>query len=449
MARTMSQTTRNDYLEKMRDRYRRYTGKQARSKLITDFCEVTGLERKYAIKLLRRQRGPGRKSPVKKRGVEKTYDEEVIKVLFEIWRHSEQPCGKRLRPMVKDWLPYYERHIGTLTNETKIKVPQISSSQINRVLAKRKAGVSRRKPRTPKANAAIKALVPIRAESWDAREPGWIEADTVAHCGGNMGESFVWSLTATDIFSEWTEVRPTWNRGKHSVCEAFTEIERQFPFEMLGVDTDNGGEFLNYHLHDYLTNREKPVEMTRSRPYRKNDQAHVEQKNDPHVRQLLGYDRLGHEPLVAMIKELLEAWCLWRNCFTTTFKQIETRREGSRQIRRHEKDPKTPCQRLIDYCRENDDEATAEALSTWRSCHDPFEIKEWIETKLKQIWDLDSKLTAVEDGNELEKEEVARTAVRASNLRSAPIGRQECKHHPKRRTKSTPNQAVTKTSEAA
>lgn len=445
----MSQTTRDEYLEKMRDRYRRYTGKQAKSKLITEFCKVTCHERKYAIKLLRRQRGPRRKSSQKKRGVDKTYDEEVIKVLFEIWRHSEQPCGKRLRPMIKDWLPYYERHIGALTNDTKIKVQQISSAQIDRVLADRKARVSRRKPRTPKANAAIKALVPVRAESWDAREPGWIEADTVAHCGGNMGESFVWSLTATDIFSGWTEVRPTWNRGKHSVCEAFTVIESQFPFEMLGVDTDNGGEFLNYHLHDHLTNRENPVEMTRSRPYRKNDQAHVEQKNDTHVRQLLGYDRLSHEPLVALIEDLLEAWCVWRNCFTTTFKQIETRREGNRQIRRHEKDPKTPCQRLVDYCRENDDEVTASALEAWRGLHDPFELKAWIESKLEQIWDLDRQLSRDEDSTELEKEERATAAVLKSNLRCAPIAHQNRKHPSKRTTKSNPNQDARKASEAA
>ena len=421
MAKSMSQSTRNEYLEKMRNRYRRYTGKQARTKLITEFCEVTSHERKYAIKLLRRQRGPSRKSPLRKRGVDKTYNEEVIKVLFEIWRHSEQPCGKRLRPMIKDWLPYDERHIGALTNDTKIKVPQISCAQIDRVLADRKLCESRRKPRTPKANAAIKALVPVRAESWDAREPGWIEADTVAHCGGCMGESFVWSLTATDIFSGWTEVRPTWNRGKYSVCGAFKVIESQFPFEMLGVDTDNGGEFLNYHLHDYLTNRERPIEMTRSRPYRKNDQAHVEQKNDTHVRQLLGYDRLVHEPLVALIGDLLEAWCVWRNCFTTTFKQIETRREGNRQIRRHEKVPKTPCQRLIDYCRENEDEATAAALEAWRALHDPFELKAWIESKLKQIWDLDRQLSVDEDSDETAKKERAAAAVLKSNLRSAPL----------------------------
>ena len=115
------------------------------------------------------------------------------------------------------------------------------------------------------------------------------------------------------------------NRGQHSVSKAFTVIEGQFPFESLGVDTDNGGEFLNYHLHACLSNREKPVEMTRSRPYRKNDQAHVEQKNDTHVRQLLGYDRRGYDRLVALIRDLLEACCVWCNCFTTTFKQISAR----------------------------------------------------------------------------------------------------------------------------
>ena len=248
MAESMSQSTRNEYLEKMRNRYRRYTGKKARTKLITEFCEVTSHERKYAIKLLRRQRGPGGKSLPKKRGVDKTYGEEIVEVLFEIWRHSEQPCGKRLRPMIREWLPYYEHHYGVLTSEIKTKVQRISCAQIDRVLAARKVGESRRKPRTPKANAAIKALVPIRAESWDAREPGWIEADTVAHCGGNMGESFIWSLTATDIFSGWTEVRPSWNRGQYSVCEAFIVIESQFPFVILGVDTDNGGRVLELSL---------------------------------------------------------------------------------------------------------------------------------------------------------------------------------------------------------
>ncbi len=417
----MSQDTRNEYLEKMRDRYRRYTGRQARSKLITEFCAVTSHERKYAIKLLRQQRGPGSTSPTFKRSAPRKYGQEVIDVLFEIWRHSEQPCGKRLKPMLKEWLPHYQSHYGVLSQQTQDDVLAISPAQIDRVLAARKVGLSKRKPRTPKANAAIKALVPIRAESWDAREPGWIEADTVAHCGGDMAESFIWSLTATDIFSGWTEVRPSWNRGQHSVLEAFSIIETQLPFEILGVDTDNGGEFLNYHLHDYLTNRAKPVEMTRSRPYRKNDQAHVEQKNDTHVRQLLGYDRLGHQPLLEMVNSLLESWSLWRNLFTTTFKQIETRREGNRQIRLHEKEPQTPCQRLIDYNRVHGNESYAKKLEHWRSQHDPFKLKTWIEKQLKAIWDLDSQLNAMEGASELEKEQRAKRSLSKAKRRPAPI----------------------------
>jgi hypothetical protein len=448
MSKRMSRSTRNEYLEKMRCRYRRYSGKKGRSALITEFCEVTGHERKYAIKLLRRQRGPGRKGS-KKRGVGKTYGSEVVEVLFEIWRHSEQPCGKRLKPMIALWLPYYERHDAGLSEATKRKVRQISASQIDRVLAPKKIGVSRRKPRTPKANSAVKALVPIRAESWDAREPGWFEADTVAHCGGNMGESFFWSLTMTDIFSGWTEVRPCWNRGQYSVCGAFALMETDLPFPILGVDTDNGGEFLNYHLHDYLTLRDTPVEMTRSRPYRKNDQAHVEQKNDTHVRQLLGYDRLEHEALKDALGALLEAWSVWRNCFTTSFKQIETRREGSRQIRRHEKEPETPCQRVIDYLREKGDESTAGALEVWRGQHDPFELKNWIEAKLKQIWELDRKLSEGEDLSELEKEGVVAGAISEGDLRSAPIALRNGKHRPKGQNKPNPNQDTKETSSAA
>lgn len=432
----------------MRCRYRRYSGKRARSSLITEFCKVTGHERKYAIKLLRRQRGPGRKG-TKKRGVGKIYDSEVVKVLFEIWRHSEQPCGKRLKPMIAIWMPFYERHNAKPSEETKTKVRQISASQIDRVLAPKKIGTSRRKPRTPKANSAVKALVPIRAESWDARELGWFEADTVAHCGGNMKDSFIWSLTMTDIYSGWTEVRPCWNRGQYSVCEAFTRMEEVLPFAILGVDTDNGGEFLNHHLHAHFTGREDPVEMTRSRPYRKNDQAHVEQKNDTHVRQLLGYDRLEHEALKDEINALLEAWSVWRNCFTTSFKQIETRREGSRQIRKHEKEPKTPCQRVITYCREEGDEATAKALEEWRDQHDPFKLKTWIEAKLKQIWELDRKLSEDECMSEIEKEEVVSGAIFEGNLRSAPIALKNGKHRPKRPLKPNPNQDTTKTTFAA
>jgi hypothetical protein len=443
MAEPMSQTTRNEYLEKMRDRYRRYRGKPARGKLITEFCEVTGHERKYANKLLANKRGPGSRRP-KRRGVGRIYGDEVVDVIFEIWKRGEQPCGKRLRPMLAIWLPYYERHHGELAAPTREKVLEISAAQIDRLLAVRKIGVSRRKPRTPKANAAIKAIVPVRAESWDAREPGWLEADTVAHCGGSMAESFVWSLTATDIFSGWTEVRPSWNRGKHSVCGSFAEIERDLPFAILGVDTDNGGEFLNYHLHAHFTGREQPVEMTRSRPYRKNDQAHVEQKNDTHVRQLLGYDRLGDERLLLAIRLVLEKWSTWRNCFAPTFKQISARREGNRVIRCHEKLPQTPCQRIIDHCQQGRERAKAKELEDWRSELDPFTIKAEIEKGLARIWSLDRKLADADYLTGPEKGYLGAAAILEGHFRSAPMPLQNRKYRPETQKEPNPNQDVTK-----
>jgi hypothetical protein len=451
MAKTMSQNTRNEYLERMRERYQRRPGKAWRSALLDEFCAVTGHERKYANKLLRRRRGPGRAGE-KKRGAGKTYGEEVISVLFEIWKHAEQPCGKRLVPMLRDWLPFYEKHYGKLDSDTRSSVLAISAAQIDRLLAAKKVGVALRKRRTPKANAALKKLIPIRAESWDATEPGWTEADTVAHCGGDMGESFIWSLTVTGIYSGWTEVRSSWNRGQHSVCKAFEAIEAQLPFELLGVDTDNGGEFLNHHLHRHFTGRERPVEMTRSRPYRKNDQAHVEQKNSTHVRGLLGHGRLGHEPLMKPVFELLEAWSVWRNHFTSSFKQIENRREGSRTIRRHEKEPQTPCQRLIDYCRAIGDEATADSLERQRATIDPFELKAWIEKKLAQIWRLDSALNAAEAEGETDMGAVAGPILRRS-LRSAPFTpqnrRQSTEDHPKPKSPEQKTTRTTKSSKAA
>ena len=428
MGKTMSRNTRDEYLEKMRSRYGRYTGKRAKSCLLDEFCEVTGHERKYATKLLSGQRGLtcAERANTSQGGRPRTYDAETRQVVHEIWKHSEQPCGKRLKPMLAAWLPYYERRYGDLGSEVRESVLAISAAQIDRLLAPGKIGAGMVNRRTPKTNAAVKALVEIRAECWDAKEPGWIEADTVAHCGGDMGGSFLWSLTATDIFSGWTEVRASWNRGQHNVCSAFTEIEEALPFAMLGVDTDNGGEFLNYHLHRHFTGREKPVKMTRSRPYHKNDQAHVEQKNSTHVRQLLGFDRLGNDQVVPLVTQLLEAWSIWRNGFTTSFKQTSKQRIGSKTVRRHEKVPKTPCERLIDHAEANGDEQGVTVLRAWRVVHDPFELKDWIEERLTLIWKLDAALNLTEGDGVTDLEGVAAPFLRGL-FRYAPKAPQKRK----------------------
>ena len=380
---TMSQESKNEYLEKMRWRYARRTGKAGKSALIDEFCAVCGYERKYAIKLLGgRRRPPG--ASRRKVGRKAIYDPIMALQLKEIWMLVEQPCGKRLKPVLAMWLRSYEKHRGGLEPRVRSKLLQISPAQMDRVLAPYRAEHPKRAVLPPRNNA-LKEATPIRAETWEVDAPGWLECDTVAHCGGAMDGSFVWSLCGVDIFSGWTEVGAVWNCGQHAVCQRFGELERRLPLPLKGVDTDNGGEFLNWHFHRHFQGRDPAVELTRSRPYRKNDQAYVEQKNYTHVRQLLGYDRLEHQELVEPINQLLELWSKWRNLFSATMKQQSRIRQGSRMIRRHEKTPQTPCQRLIDYWQEQGDRKRVKQLKSMLKEEDPIAMKEEIERRLVEI----------------------------------------------------------------
>ena len=380
---TMSQNSKNEYLKKMRWRYARRTGKAGKSALIDEFCEVCGYERKYAIKLLGgRRRAPG--ATKRKVGRKATYDQTMAPKLKEIWMLAEQPCGKRLKPVLPIWLRSYEKRHGRLGSLVRSKLLKISPAQIDRVLAPYQAEQPKRAVLPPRNNA-LKEATPVRAETWNVNQPGWLECDTVAHCGGAMDGSFLWSLCGVDIFSGWTEVGVVWNCGQHAVCERFGDLERRLPFPLKGVDTDNGGEFLNWHFHRHFQDRDPAVELTRSRPYRKNDQAYVEQKNYTHVRQLLGYDRLEHEELVKPIDQLLELWSKWRNLYSVTMKQQSRTRQGSRLIRRHEKTPQTPCQRLMDYWREQGDKKRVNKLKSMMKENDPIAMKEEIERRLAEV----------------------------------------------------------------
>jgi len=181
----------------------------------------------------------------------------------------------------------------------------------------------------------------------DVIKPGFVEADTVAHCGNSLDGDFVWSLTLTDIFSGWTENRAVWNKGYTGVKQAIEEIETALPFALLGFQTDNGGEFLNHHLYRYFRDRELPVDFTRGRPYHKNDTAHVEQKNWTHVRLLLGYQRIGNETLIPLINELYEVWDWYRNFYCPTLKILKKSKIGSRYIKTYSA-PQTPYHRIIE-----------------------------------------------------------------------------------------------------
>ena len=377
----MSKKSIEEYTEKLRERYARMSGRQARGAVLDEYILVTGFERKYATKVLGGKRR--KRSSTSQRGRKAKFKSSAGKALKNLWLSMEQPCGKRMRDMIPLWIDDFKG----IHNTTRKALLAMSPATIDRKLAPHKVnGPKKRIP--PRSDSAIKALVEIRAESWDENEPGWTEVDTVAHCGGDMSGSFVWTLTSVDIVSGWSEVRPVWNRGQYTTLQGIEAITAAQPFDLKGIDSDNGGEFLNHHLHRWT--KEKSIKQTRSRPYRKNDQAHVEQKNYTHVRQLLGYDRLGHQELIEPLTVLLEKWSLFKNLYCVTMEQISKTRKGSKEIRRHAKTNRTPAQRLIDGGKISLDQR--KWIETQLANTNPFEMKEEIELGLRNLWKLVGKL---------------------------------------------------------
>lgn len=411
----MSETSKAEYTEKMRGRYSRMKGKQARSRLIDEFVEVTGWERKHANKVLlgiKRQRG-GRAG---KRGAEKEYGASIQEALKECWLAMEQPCGKRMKDMLPMWVEHLE-----VSRKEKEDLKRISAASIDRLLKdyKVKAG---KKIRPPKPASAVKKLVEIRAKSWETREVGWTEVDTVAHSGGDMSGDFIWTLTSVEVSSGWTEVRGVWNRGQQACCDGLEAIRNSQPFKLLGVDSDNGGEFINYHVYEWLKGH--GIHQTRSRPYYKNDQAYVEQKNYTHVRQLLGYDRLEHRELLTNLNELLEQWSLWKNLFCVTMKQKSKVREGSQQKRTHEKISFSPAQRLLQS--NSLEETSKRRIENLLKTLNPFEMRKKIREKENRFWELREALYAKDKDERL-------ALLGSSALRSK---------EPKRAKRRTPNQVA-------
>jgi hypothetical protein len=400
----MSETSTEEYTKKMRARYARLRGRKARGKLLDEFVEITGWDRKHANKvLLGTRRRKGRRG---KRGAPRRYGSELGKALKTCWLAMEQPCGKRM----KDMLPLWVMHLDC-PEEIRVQLAGISAASIDRLLRGFKVTAGK-KVRPPKPASAVKALVEVRAQSWDTSETGWTEVDTVAHCGGDMGGDFIWTLTSVEISSGWTELRAVWNRGQQASFEGLESIWESQPFDLLGVDSDNGGEFLNFHLYRWL--KKHGIEQTRSRPYYKNDQAYVEQKNHTHVRQFLGYERLEHRELLDDLNDLLKLWSQWRNLFCVTMKQESKRREGSRQIRRHEKKGRTPARRLIDSGQLRKEEVLK--LETQLATLNPFAMRKEIRRLEDRLWSRRAELYAQE-----EREALALAG--APPLRSVPPAR--------------------------
>ena len=339
----MSNTSKRQYLETIRDRYRSGP-KGAKTMILAEFCRVCGYNRKYAIRLLN-AKSPSASSDGRHRAGRKPiyHEPEVMEFLKRLWIASNLACSKRLKAMIPLWLPH---DTSALSGQTKRLLLRISAPTIDRLLAPLRSRYTKTGLATTKPGSLLKKHIPIRTNQWDERKPGFLEADTVAHCGSSTAGMYVFTLNTVDLATGWTQQRALWGRGEQGVLAALKSIEATLPFRLRGFDSDNGGEFLNWTILKHFQHRRRPVLYTRSREYHKNDNAHIEGKNWTIVRQYLGYDRFEDQRMVPLLNDLYSnEWHLLLNFFFPSVKLRSKLRVKSKIIKKYDL-PKTPFQRL-------------------------------------------------------------------------------------------------------
>ena len=378
----MSLSAKRESLARIHGRYQR-AGRPHKSHILEVFCAMCGYHRKAALRLLNQ---PLRMVPLKRPGPKLTYDPlAMLPVLKPIWLASDQLCSKLLKAALPEWLAHHERRTGPLPEALREKLLQISAAQIDRLLRPARVQHPKKGICATRPGTLLRHEVPTRGGPPDTSRPGSVEADTVAHCDDSTEGDYVNSLTFTELFSGWTENRAVWNKSAENVLVELKELELVVPYAMTDFHTDNGGEFLNWALHRHLTGRAAKMPWTRSRAYRKNDNAHCEQKNWTHVRQLFGHERFGHPEVVALMNELYaKEWSQFTNHFKPTFKLLKREKKGGRTKRIYEQKPQTPYERLL----ESPDlpEARKVKLRAQHAGLDPYELKKSIEAKLKKFF---------------------------------------------------------------
>jgi len=377
----MSLAAKYEYYQAIYDRYQS-ASKKEKTIILDEFCNNCNYNRKYAIRLLNSPVETKSLTNLSRRGRKKIYDDAIIEtVLTDIWKATNLPCSKRLKYLIPLWLPFYKRQ--KISAPIKQKLLTISAATIDRIMAASRSQFSRKGLATTKPGSIIKKQIPIKTDQWDEQQPGFLEADTVAHCGTSVAGMFVYTINCVDIATQWTEQRASWGKSEKNVLMAIRDMEQHLPFPMKGFDSDNGSEFLNWHLVRHFLKRKYPVQFTRSRPYKKNDNAHIENKNWTHIRQYLGYQRFDDPELVDMLNDLYcNEWNLYFNFFCNSFKLIEKKRIKSKIIKKFDA-PKTPFQRIMES--EFIPAETKQRLQRIIENIDPFELEKQMARKIKAI----------------------------------------------------------------
>jgi hypothetical protein len=346
----MSSQARWEYMKSVHTRYAEAKTKSDKGRILDEFCKTYRCHRKHALRLLNAPPPPERR-PIRRRKPSK-YDPRLVTILESVWAASGYLWSQRLKAAIPLWLPWIRRK--------HAMIPQLEQH------------------------------IPIKTDCWNVDRPGFVEIDLVSHAGKAALGDFAHTLDMTDIFSGWVERRCVLGKGQEAIRAALDDIRQQLPFELLAIDSDNGSEFINHHLLKYCQT-EPTIQFTRGRPYKKDDNAHVEQKNWTHVRKLIGYGRFDSQGPISAINDLYRNELRWfQNLFQPSVKLIRKHRIGSRLTRRYDA-PQTPLQRLAKS--RHVDARRLKPFEEMVSRLDPFALSCGVDRKLTKIHSLANQST--------------------------------------------------------
>jgi len=375
----MSQKSKRELLETIRPRYLK-ANKAGKERILDELVASTGYHRKYAIRVLKHGHKP---KGLKKPGRQKQYQGEVVTALTRVWEICGRICSKRLQPYLPEIVAVLERQQElVLPTTVKAQLLKMSRATIDRCLKPARFEQKRYGLSTTKPGTLLKKAIPIRTfADWDDARPGFVEIDLVAHCGGSVEGQFLNTLTTTDISTGWTDCEAVLHRSQQLVFLAIKNMRQRLPFPLLGLDSDNGGEFINDILYRYCLDEQ--VTFTRSRPYKKNDQAHVEQKNWSVVRHVIGYDRFESEQELELLNSIYEDLRLYVNFFQPVLKLTGKEQVGKKTRKRYD-EAATPYQRVL---KSEQVDLAAKA----RLCHqyvqlNPVRLRNSIDDKVAKLW---------------------------------------------------------------
>ena len=382
MKKPLSMSARREYLIGKKATYLKTKERKVKSSMLDEICETTGLNRKYVVELLSSKQDLHGKKNRQRKARKKTYGNDMIPALKKIWNILDCPCGQRLAPIVEPTIDALERHHElTLSHEVKKKLITASPSTIDRLLKPWRASARRTLHATTKPGSFLKRQIPIELSRWDEKHPGYSEIDLCAHNGGNPEGEFANTLVDTDLATGWTEQEAFLGKAQKRVLTALNSIDAERPFPRLGIDSDTGGEFINWLLYTFCQNQK--IQFTRGRPGKKNDNPYVEEKNWTHVRKIVGYHRYDTPEQVNLLNDLYRRELrLYENFFQSVMKLTAKHREGGRQHRVYDR-PKTPYQRVLEL--EDVSESKKQELRAIYQTLNPAALKRKIDEKLQRL----------------------------------------------------------------